>query len=847
MNRRTARLLARISAGFAQLAATDRQTFIRLTLEALCGYLRAERAALLVATDDAAVLACVLEWHVREAAPRWSGPGPVLVRVADSQLLRRAGGHKPWELDSGELGSLPAYDREVLLARGTAAALLLPLVSAVGTAGLVLFESTHKKLRQDAKSVKAAMVAAQLIAAALAGAQPDAQPAAAKQAPHGGEGPDTAQLTLDQPQGDCWRLVANVPGAVYRCEVEPPWRMLYVSEGAALITGRAAEDFISGRVTYAQIVVPDDLPIVGKEVAAGVAGHRPYELDHRITDASGSTRWVHQRGQACYASDGQPLFLDGLIIDITGRKLVEDALGESEARFRSLFDNAASGMAIAGLDLRLISVNEALCQMTGYTAAELRELGIAGITPREDLELDRANFRAMVEGRISSFQREKRYIHKDGRLLWGLVSAALARNAAGVPQFSIGQIVDITARKRMERETQLVSALLQAANEAESTEDAARRAVAIIAGWADCEAVGIRLRQGEDYPFFVTYGFSEEFLQDERSLLARDEEGQSLRDADGHALLECLCGAAIYRRGNEQLEGFSSSGSFWTNHLPHYLAAAQASGGTARLRTYCLRAGWNSLALIRMLTDGGCIGLLQLCSPRQGAFDEYSMMVLETTVQIVSAALSRRQAEEQLRESEERYRQLAEGMADIVWSSDERGAFTYCNPAVNVILGYAPAELAGRRRDDFFDEANAAGLQDAVHGLIERHQPIRRFEYRLRRRDGREIVLETTADPVFAADGRFLGYRGIDRDITAAKQAEAEREQLIAQLSKAVAEIETLHGLLPICSSCKKIRDDQGYWTAIEQYFGERSDISFTHSLCPECSRLLYPELFGKT
>jgi AmiR/NasT family two-component response regulator len=76
------------------------------------------------------------------------------------------------------------------------------------------------------------------------------------------------------------------------------------------------------------------------------------------------------------------------------------------------------------------------------------------------------------------------------------------------------------------------------------------------------------------------------------------------------------------------------------------------------------------------------------------------------------------------------------------------------------------------------------------------------------------------------------------------KRVEAEREKLIHELQEALARVKTLSGLLPICASCKKIRDDQGYWHQVEVYFRDRSDADFSHSLCPDCARQLYPDLY---
>ena len=73
--------------------------------------------------------------------------------------------------------------------------------------------------------------------------------------------------------------------------------------------------------------------------------------------------------------------------------------------------------------------------------------------------------------------------------------------------------------------------------------------------------------------------------------------------------------------------------------------------------------------------------------------------------------------------------------------------------------------------------------------------------------------------------------------------AERERDRLIVELKEALAKIKTLQGLLPICSYCKKIRDDKGYWNQIERYIGERSDTQFSHGICPECAEKYYPDM----
>jgi DNA repair exonuclease SbcCD ATPase subunit len=84
----------------------------------------------------------------------------------------------------------------------------------------------------------------------------------------------------------------------------------------------------------------------------------------------------------------------------------------------------------------------------------------------------------------------------------------------------------------------------------------------------------------------------------------------------------------------------------------------------------------------------------------------------------------------------------------------------------------------------------------------------------------------------------------LKNEIEIRKEAEANKEMLILDLQKTLKEVKALRGLLPICSSCKKVRDDKGYWNQIESYIQERSDAEFSHSICPECAKKLYPDLY---
>ncbi|MBU1231371.1 MAG: response regulator [Proteobacteria bacterium] len=104
--------------------------------------------------------------------------------------------------------------------------------------------------------------------------------------------------------------------------------------------------------------------------------------------------------------------------------------------------------------------------------------------------------------------------------------------------------------------------------------------------------------------------------------------------------------------------------------------------------------------------------------------------------------------------------------------------------------------------------------------------------------------LLVTCSPCFHDDGTLLGSINVGRNISQQKKVEKEREDMINKLQEALAKVKLLSGIIPICASCKKIRDDKGYWNQVEAYIRDHSDAQFSHGICPDCARELYPELF---
>jgi two-component system, cell cycle sensor histidine kinase and response regulator CckA len=244
-------------------------------------------------------------------------------------------------------------------------------------------------------------------------------------------------------------LFDHVPGAIYRCSLEPPWRMLEVSEGVVALTGRPASDFLQERVNWAEIVVPEDLPaIVSAGTHASAVGHES-SGEYRIIHADGTIRWIHDSARVVAATDGTPC-LAGVVLDVTAARQSEAALRETALQLRFAFDSSPVGAALVAPDTRFVKVNEAFLRFVGYTEEELRGRSFADITHPDHREQDLEQARRLARGDIDRYEVDKRYVRKDGSVVWGRASVGLVRHDDGRPRYFLPIIQDITERMRVE-------------------------------------------------------------------------------------------------------------------------------------------------------------------------------------------------------------------------------------------------------------------------------------------------------------------------------------------------------------------------------------------------------------
>jgi PAS domain S-box-containing protein len=205
--------------------------------------------------------------------------------------------------------------------------------------------------------------------------------------------------------------------------------------------------------TWLSDIHPDDAGRHSHVFSRGAADATGFfQSEFRIRTAAGEYKWLLDRGRVVErAPDGAPRKVMGISLDIDARKRMETALRESEERFRGAFEFAVIGKAIVAPDGRWMRVNRALCEIVGYTAEELLATAFQAITHPDDLDADMEYLRQMLDGSRSHYDMEKRYFHKDGHIVWILLSVSLVRDDAGQPMYFVSQIQDITDRKHAEQ------------------------------------------------------------------------------------------------------------------------------------------------------------------------------------------------------------------------------------------------------------------------------------------------------------------------------------------------------------------------------------------------------------
>ncbi|MEW6187807.1 MAG: PAS domain S-box protein, partial [Thermodesulfobacteriota bacterium] len=445
-----------------------------------------------------------------------------------------------------------------------------------------------------------------------------------------------------------------------------------------------------------------------------------------------------------------------------------EALRESEERFRTFFDSAPIGKSMTSPEGVLTRVNPALAGMLGYSREELAVLNFADITHPEDLAESRECVRSLLAGEQDTWTMEKRYRTKDGPWLWTSVTTRLLRDGQGRPLHFLTHIEDISLRKRHEEEihrlNRIYAMLSQVNQEVVRVRDrgellAAVCRIAIEFGQFKMAWIGWLDGEGKALSVVDSFGDLGDYLKNLKIPLD-DPHGRfgsvALTITEGQSFISTEFQNTVWQ---------------------------EAAG----------RIGFEAMGAFPLKLSGKTLGVLCVHVQGRDFFHKQEIHLLEEVVGDISFALdhlaeeeNRRKAEEDLRESEERYRTILEEIEEGYYETDLKGYYTFVNDSFAKSLRYSREELIGLDSRTMLPEEEVEEITRAYNRVFKTGQPHQWLPMSTFRKDGSLGYYEDYISCLREKSGRVIGFRGISRDVTERRAAEEKLQKTLEQLQRAV-------------------------------------------------------------
>lgn len=650
-----------------------------------------------------------------------------------------------------------------------------------------------------------------------------------------------AEQTLSESEARFRTLVANIPGAIYRCAVDREWTMSYLSNAIESIVGYPATDFIANHTrSYASVIHPDDRQLVQEATWTRLQEHRPYVIEYRLIHANGTVRWVYEKGQGVFTPNGEVRFLDGAIFDVTERKQAEQALRESEERFSKAFRASPHPIGITEVATgRCIEVNDACLDVFGFRREEVigNTTLMLGIWP--NLEE-----RARVIERLKAGQpvRNMEFVlkTKSGALRYLLTSADLAELNGTLCVVTVAN--DITERKqaeealRMSEErfakafqasphpvviSELGSGLVMDANDAACQllayrkEEVVGRTTQQIGLWPSTEArdrylellkrqgsvrnveVALRSKSGEIRQCLLSSELIE--LHGKQCIVTvGDDITESKRMEKALRLtqfsVDQAVEAIVWLDPNARIFSVNDTACQMLESSREQLMAMTVHDIDPNFPVERWVTHWNHLKQQGALTfdakfwsrTGIVLETNVTVNYLQHEGKEYACMILRDIGE-------RKRAEAELHRSHTFLRQVIDTDPDLIFAKDRDGRFTVANKAVADWYGTTVEDLIGKSDADF--NANTEEVEFFRHNDLEvMNSGQDRFipEEKITDSRGQTRWLQTVKRPIFDDQGQVHMVLGAATDITERKRMEEILVQRERDLSAALQERERI-------------------------------------------------------
>jgi len=357
---------------------------------------------------------------------------------------------------------------------------------------------------------------------------------------------------------------------------------------------------------------------------------------------------------------------------------------------------------------------------------------------------------------------------------------------------ALDRIEDDWQRRRLEEERKLTSEVLGLLNSAADSRGLLKSVLLALKRWSGCEAVGIRLHDGEDFPYFETAGFPEKFVRLESSLCSRNSRGEVLRDDAGHARLDCMCGNIILGRFDPAKSFFTADGSFWSNCTTELLATTTEADRQARTRNRCNGEGYESVALIPLRAGNETFGLIQFNDKRKGMFTVEKIALFGRLAENIANFLDRLEMQEKIKESAAQLRAIGDDLPNgyvyqYTREADGKPRFLYVSAGAARIHGVTPEEIlrdAGTLHGQIDPEQLAEFMQAEKISAADLTDFV--TDLHIRRPDGNWRWLQACSRPRRRQDGQVV-WDGAAIDITERRQTEMQLRKLSTAVEQSPA------------------------------------------------------------
>ncbi|OXU16198.1 PAS domain S-box protein [Sedimentisphaera salicampi] len=451
-------------------------------------------------------------------------------------------------------------------------------------------------------------------------------------------------------------------------------------------------------------------------------------------------------------------------------------LSAEKEKFKTILNTAGDGIYVYKTDGKILLYNDQAMEELGYSEKELNNLYI------QDIATDAAD-RKKTEGILEKVNGQNRnifrteIIKKDGSTF----PVEVRRKGFEIDgeKVFLGISRNIEQRERQQREQEAMVELFRLVNCREKLSELIKEFLPYLRDWAKCDAAGIRLKRGEDYPYYHTLGFSEDFVQTENSICLLNKKYCPIRGQVSEQKYACMCGLVVSGDTNRDTGNFTKSGSFWTNSSSGLMEAMAESGFSENIRGRCCTEGFESIALIPLRDAGEIIGLLQLNTRAKNNFDIETVRSLERTADSLACVISRYTALSSLRESNKRFKLIYEKTLLGYQCFDTYGIIREVNPAMLSITGCSREEMLGKEFSDFLDENSAKSFKRFLNsGKSE----VRGVGLKLKSKTGEHLFIEMDWSAEFSREYSIENYHAIIRDVTERKINEDRNRRLSEQL-----------------------------------------------------------------